>query len=42
MLDWPCLAFQLSSEDQELRLSEEIGKYVLENPLRRMTKAVGD
>ena len=24
---------------QELRLSDEIGKYVLENPLRRMTKA---
>lgn len=24
---------------EELRLSDEIGKYVLENPLRRMTKA---
>eukprot|EP00440_Ansanella_granifera_P063505 gb/GFBE01068854.1/.p1 GENE.gb/GFBE01068854.1/~~gb/GFBE01068854.1/.p1 ORF type:complete len:202 (+),score=47.30 gb/GFBE01068854.1/:1-606(+) len=27
------------SEDEELRLAEELGKYTLENPLRRMYKA---
>ena len=27
------------SEEEEFRLTEEIGKYVLENPLRRMYKA---
>mmetsp|Transcript_77564 Transcript_77564/g.179824 ORF Transcript_77564/g.179824 Transcript_77564/m.179824 type:complete len:193 (+) Transcript_77564:128-706(+) len=27
------------SEDEELRLSEELGKYTLENPLKRMYKA---
>lgn len=31
----------VSTRRQELRLSDEIGKYVLENPLRRMTKAQG-